>query len=370
MADNDFNDVNGNIGDSGDYKSICDYIYKKNVDVVGNRVLETIKKYIDDTNGKELVLTKEEKDEIETFIFTNKKYINYCDELDYTALYFAVKSNNNFMVDLLIRNGAELNYLYANTPRSYPTENVLSLAMHNKNYECFKMFVEHPDIKLDRLPRWVFGETILMKILIKGYSKSIKYHDYIVLLLKHGANIINLKSDVWGTAMDICIKNCALKYIYLLLEYGFNMENVEQMTFDKGLVNTIESYNMEAIHLYVKYGASIRCHAITNESYYQLFTYISERIYRININTRCIHDDNQSFIEFLFDYGIIHKPFGHILFEIDSYEELKNTKFYRTLVENGFCEDLFVIETKSHYSMFEFFVPEREVKYVLFTLKQ
>lgn len=279
---------------------------------------------------------------IEEYIIKNQAYVNSRDEHGYTALYYSVISGNSYILALLIKNGADLNYKYG--PPNYE-ENIIRFAIYDyKRFDCFKLLVETK--KIDLNIKDTQGDTILTRIIdceCMEYSqckcsdvlncKCLKYYDHVMLLLKHDVDIY-AKNANSQTAMYLCMKNFITKYIVLFVKYGFDMRNINQHQLNNCLHTAINKYDLVLFYFALSHGAVMpRLPTPTYGEYISIF-----------ITSKCIADNNRFFIKNLFGCGIFYDPSYLINFEIGLYEALKNTEFYGTLIENGLCEDFFEIQ--------------------------
>lgn len=300
-------------------------------------------------------LTRLETEELEQYLRKNLNCINYCDSQGHTILFTAVRFNFVPIIKLLLANNVNLNHQYYLTKYS-----ILQYALRRLSFEDFKFLVENANI--DAINQQdAKGYTLLMSMVDQCYDDTPNmFCEHIKLILKHGANP-NLKNNKNETAAHICIKQNNWKYLSLLAEQNENSpSNVPRSVLDFGLQTAINNYDRKSIKILVeKYGATTFFETMP-KGVYQVY---------IHLNAKCLANSNRKFINFLFTHKVLQHPLLNITFEIESYRALINTKFYRTLIKNGFCEDVFDINVPQMWAKEDETDEGKDVYHVTFTRK-
>lgn len=298
-----------------------------------NIILEVSKEYKDFLESfpepsKCRDLSEDEIEKIQTYIIKNISYINYCKyKQGHTILYKAVQGNLLPVIKILVENDV-------NMKQEYDFQyTILHIALLYSNYECFKFLVENADIDTINLQIQNNYTILMTAIFLNCFKKQTKFREYIILLLKRGADI-NLKRHN-ETAVHLCIKYCNWNDLNLLIACGADISNISQNILADAIRHAIYYYDLDSIRVLIKdYGVetfSFRKHQSGIIREY------------IRFSAKCIADNNRMFLEFLFKCGVFQCPLLSITFYGESYKSLKTTEFYKTIIDYGLCEDGFSI---------------------------
>lgn len=275
---------------------------------------------------KKLNVNKTE--EIKQYLIENKDYINYCDKKGHTILRIAIELKSLPLIKLLIENNVNLKH-----QDELMKYSILQFSLYRLNYEGFKLLVENVDMVVI-LSQDYRGYTVLMDIADQRFENSDMFSEHIKLLLGRGVNV-HTKNHNNETAAHLCIKRCKWNYLDLLIKYGATKTSVPQYIFDYSLQYAIYTYSVISLYkLKVDYGVRTFFHEIPKGTH----------VIDTSFNSKCIADNDRNYIKTLSAFGVFSHPLVRISFMIDSYEALKTTAFYNTLVQNGFCDEFFDIK--------------------------
>jgi ankyrin repeat protein len=193
--------------------------------------------------------------DIAEFLILNKININvYDNETEFTPLHHCINVNNKRLIELLIRNGANVNAqdVYGNTPLHY--------AVMKENYEIFSLIITHKSIQNviifnlwnieGQIPLHIYlkenykkgGENKYLDILIEKsnlniqdrYGYSCLYYlvkldaltEYTNLLIKKKLDIF-VKADNKKRVIDIVPKEDYNRFMDLVIDsYIYNLKNL------------------------------------------------------------------------------------------------------------------------------------------------
>lgn len=276
------------------------------------------------------------QEEIKKYIVDNIAYINFFDPKDYDILHKIIKYNLTPILDLLIKNKVNLCQQYYSTQLS-----ILHVAIKYESYECFKMLVENIDKNAINL-KDTSGNTALIYLCEMLYIDYNKYYEYLLLLLKHGANI-NAKNQYNNTAAHLCIKHCKWTHLHLLIACGADTSNVPQHILDDALQYAINNHDLESIKILTKeYGVETFSQKVHPKypSFFRIKSeYIDNKLGRfVHVTWKHLLETDLDYINLLVEYDVLQHPLFSIFFDVESHEALKKTKFYNALIKNGFCE--------------------------------
>lgn len=310
------------------------------------KLLMYIKDCINDNTPQ---LTEEKKNEIEAFISENKKYINYRDENGYTALYYSVIANKEIIVDLLIENGADLNYQYGSSQKT-----VLMITV-SKNYKnCFYSLRRNEGVRLDIQDK--NGGTAIMRAIKRNQGRCGGPNDYFFSLYYGGANI-TLKNLEGKTLFDFAYEIDDYYTVVFLMNKCGHLLNLNSYQLDQAFTLVL----MTAIYRRAR-GHYVDCATVKCiQTLIELGTpkrYIPHIICDM---AEYNFDYYMQIIDILFTYYTFQDitRFEFFFSEKEIYEKFKNTSFYRSLIENGFDETQVHQETSYNNTL------NNEVTYII-----
>lgn len=269
--------------------------------------------------------------EIESIIIKNKNIIDYRNAHGNTVLYLAYIRRIPSIVQLLIKNGANVNTQYENS------RTLLMIAIEDDCHYFFDMLISAKDINLDIRDK--YGYTAVMKTLIHRNR-----YVYLRDLYEHGADmmVVNNKGN---NLLDIAINSNNYKCLLFLIDKNISSLSIDNYKLDK-IMNIILSniYTkcayMDNINIFdiiirlLEHGAKI-----SQKQQYTLKLYINTRNTGIYIRK----------FKTLFKYWGINAMNLCIEFEERMpLETFKDTQLYSFFIENGFDDNLFS-ETKMEY---------------------
>jgi ankyrin repeat protein len=135
--------------------------------------------------------------------------INQVDNWRKTSLHYAVINNNNYIVKLLLKRGAD------NKASDHCNKTILHYAVINKNEDMAELLLPKMTIK-SITQRSISGKTVL------HYASKLNCKYFIKLLLEKGVEIINQFDNNGWTALHTALYNREVKkdLIELLLKNG------------------------------------------------------------------------------------------------------------------------------------------------------
>lgn len=293
--------------------------------------------------SKSSTLVEERKDNIEKFIVKNKKHINYRDKRGNTALFYAVTCNCPFIVDILIKNGADLNYQYC-----YSMETLIMIAMRNFYYDCVDLLIANEKINLDIQDK--DGETIVIKTLKKClYINTNNNKPMLSRLYKH--NIVTTIEDYKKQLLvEIALSNLHYYGIVLLINNHGSL-CLNNSMLDEILNILLEFFYIKSIYCeyskyceYDKYNVYIMCPNINIIYAIQILLEHGAKLHkhmRYSSDIKYIDKYLNEYIvlfELLFKYYSINDVFNYYLYNTIKNSDSKyfeQTQIFRFFIENG-----------------------------------
>lgn len=176
-------------------------------------------------------------------LLINKNTVNARYNNGSTPLFFAIENDLNEIINLLIKNGANI---YTQNINGFTP---LMIAVEKENYEITELLInkfkensQKNNRKVDYIN--IINEGGLSALMIAIYQKNIKI---IKLLLEGGADI-NKKNLSNNTALMFAAKENQLEICKLLIEKGANIYN--QNIYDETpLIYAVKSGNLDIVNL-------------------------------------------------------------------------------------------------------------------------
>ncbi|ARE67232.1 SWPV2-ORF013 [Shearwaterpox virus] len=241
-------------------------------------------------------------DEETVKLFLNKGFdTNNKDEKGFIALHYAVLSNNNNIIQLLLDNNSNVKlcdpYLLLHAVKSNRSDIVASLLKHGMNanivndegYTALHYSIENNKLDITKLllDNGANIEIINKYSFINNIIKSrfANYTNMIELLLEYGADVNNINE--YYAPIHLAVDNENESIIKLLISYGADINIRDDYNSSSPLHHAIKSINGNILKILLDNGADVN----------SINRYGRTPIYY------AIYDKNLDFVNTLLDYG-------------------------------------------------------------------
>lgn len=175
--------------------------------------------------------------------------INGKDENGDTPLSYAYYCGNEYMIEILLGRGANVN-------EDFNGETLLMSAVQSHSMTIVKLFIDHG---ANVNARNKDGDTVLMLAIKSNYPKMVEF------LVNHGANI-NDKNKNKDTILMLAIKANFPKVVEFLIHHGAKVNEDKNNEGKTALMLAIKQENKAVIKLLIKSGAQITTKTTEDET--------------------------------------------------------------------------------------------------------